>query len=394
MAEHDYLVISKTTTGDTGRIVPERDDKIFQVEPDEASALAIFNRMIRGNNMRRVGHQKFTTQHEYPHRREITVTTAASAGDTSIVVDNIDFIRRDMAFYHPATEQQIIVDADPSSTTVSVLALAQAISAGDRIIRIARVGVESWSSLKALSRAPGSHTDFITTWQSKWGVSWHYTQTNTYGPNEEARINRQGMREFNRDINAGLILNEPRDGSSDGRYIGSGLLYYGNRFNRFTVGEWLTLKTLFQGLGYMRKLTGVQNNIVAHSSCRLVSEFALWGHREGIVRRDANAKENTYGVGPVTIVNPYGVGSIPVFPDYVFDENGLDDIFMIVVYPVIQPAVFGEILHIKPSAAVPEGSAGRDTGDIAATMTRCLGIWNSYPEGSVLAFHNVKSVRA
>lgn len=382
MATRDYMPVSLTTTGDTARIKPVRDEDIYRVRDNKSFLLAAYN-LQRVNNKKgtSIGHQTFTTQAYWPFKDSIVVTADASGGATSIsaAAGDVNILRDDYELLNPLNNEVIRITADPSAgaTSFSVSAITNAIEAGTELTIIAKIVGESWQRPTPISRGTDSFSDNITTFQHSTAISWHMANTEMYGEKEEPRIKTDFMDEFEMSINRGLLFNEPADGSSSGRWKGSGLQYLGFLYNHIPVNGRFSFRDYMRIDRHFRKLCGQNCRLVAITSQRLMGEAALWP----INRNIPNVANNmNWGQTPdlgmtktPDFVAPWGGPATKMIPDYVFDNAGLDDRIIFVNMSVLEVREFGEMLLQGPSSALPQGVADIGSGDKQWMVTRALG---------------------
>lgn len=393
--DHTIVGVSGITT-DNVLLKEVADNSVFQVNPDEGKVLSVFNAMSFAGAGRKVGSLFFKTFHEYPMRVEFQATAAMSGGGSSITVASSTMFRKYDIIFNPATRARYTVTANPSSSTAIPVAMLDgsttvAISASQTLIRVGTLVPESWPRPNPKTKAAGSHTSYISTIQESVAWSWHKEQQDLYGgKNEAVRVETRGMYNWKRAINQQLILGEPLDGASTGRYSGAGLLYYGERNNNYTVAENLTQRHLNQAIYIIKKQTGV-SRVVMLTGQQIMSEFAYWGYNEGLLQRDT-AAPNVWGTGPVTRLNNHHKMNIDPVTDWVFDIKGMDDIVMLWAPELTPPVEYGQALIQFPTKQNPQGVADSGTGDKQGVMTRALSFDNKFPAGSVVVINNVKRI--
>lgn len=405
MAQDAYFG-SEIRSDGSHRIKPVVDPRIFEVEPDGQPVIRVLNKLMGAGGFKDVGDQKFTVQSQLPFRPQLTITGGASltANTTgTITITEYTRIRKGNSIFLPLQPTvDLIVCADPTTSTVTVISSQTVVIAVQQGILGARNATEAWTSPSALGRQTGNYEDFISTVQDKCGISWHSAQTEMYGVNEWIRIQKDCKRRLDASENREIWTSFPRDGSSDpatyttNAFSGSaffrmmGLFYRGSRWNNNTCSGKLTSRFINRALYAWTKKHGIKQGISCYGSSNLVSELSNWGYTAGVNRRDVDSGTNAFGSAPATIRNPFGIQSLSIEIDELFDNLNMDDQLWFVCWPLIKAAKFGNTPYeIKPSSDVPEGSAARDTGSIAYTVTRTVGLYDQYPQGSVMCIKNI-----
>lgn len=382
MAVRDYMPVSLTTTGDTTRIKPVRSEDIFRVRPDTPFLLSVYNlQRLSAGKKTSIGHQTFTTQAYWPREDSIRITADAAAAAVALSANtkHVSIMRENLELLNPLNNEVIRVSADPAAgaTSFSVDALDNAIEAGVELTVIAKFVGESWARPLPLSRGTDTFTDNISTIQESYAISWHMSNTEMYGEGEEKRIKDDFMQEWEFAQNRTLLFSEAADGSSTGKWKGTGIQQLGFQYNHVPVNGKFTFRDYMRIDRMFRKLCGRNTRLVCLTGERLMGEAALWPINAQTSSMRNNLDWNdTPDMGKTKVpgfVAPWGGGVTKMIPDYVFDNYGLDDRLIFVNMSVLEVREFGSQLMQVPTSQLPQGVADIGTGDMQGMVTRAIG---------------------
>lgn len=392
---NNYVDVASTTNAHDTRIKPEVFEDLLWGGPDDQSVAALFDKILgaKSNSQRKVMNQKFTSFHEWPHQVQIEVTADVAAGSSkTISVDDANYVRKNMRIHCVSAGRTFLVSADPtSSTSISTASLPVALSAGDKLLIGWKTVPESWQRPKPLSRNTESHEDYCSTIQTSFACSWHNKHTGRYGEDEYARIDRSMMYEFKQEMNRLLLLSEPVDGTSTGRFEMAGLRYMGKTYNKYVMPGVVTQRSLFNVMYTMRKY-GKAKNLVFLMGQRLLNEFALANRNTNVITTNTNMTDGTYGAVAPEIVTPIQGVNAQIMTDEIFDTPGMDREILVFNLDLIDPVQFGDILLQKPSAQNPQGVADVGTGDMMSMITRSIGLRYRLPQSAVALVENVDRI--
>lgn len=399
MSANDIVVVGERSDDISARLKPTVHDDIYMPSLGNG-VLSAFNKVIGGGRGEKVGHQKQTMLHEHQFPRKIKVTAAASAdasNPVTLTVDYSDLCRKNTTLFDPKNNQRLIVNALPTSaTSVQVATLPYALSAGDELIRLADHAEESWDRSVPKGRIPESHDEYLFTAMLSTGISWHKKNTEYYGGGEEARVLKRLYDEFQNDLNAELLFGQEQDGSSNGLYMGKGLVFRGlENAHIDCVGGVLTSRMFDEMCAHM--VDGSANGqarLSFHCSRDTKNLFARWPWLyPNLIQMGPN--DNKFGspkaVSPQTPIDGITFDSNPFKVDTCLSTTEESNKYLVVVnWANIVPKEFAQLQEQGPDASNPNGVADRGTGTTQWQLVRAPGMCSKYPIATVGIFTNVQ----
>lgn len=277
MAAFDHIVIGASDLGNTSRLKPDYAEMLDHPYPDESVFKTL---LMKVNEVEKATQQTFTVQYEWPPDRELEVT-AASAAAADVSVDDRSGIVGGMVFEVLNTDGsamfQVRVQSTPSSgagtlditdsSNVRVYndsGVDASIPKGAKLRLGANYRSENDTVPDAVMRAPGQETQYIPMFERKIAFTEVSELIDYYGIKEPIRIERQQMREFDRDREFNLKLAKAKADTATAttataggpRYIPDGVREHAYRWNRVDASGTVTFKTLIKAGQQTNRLGG------------------------------------------------------------------------------------------------------------------------------------------
>lgn len=195
-----------------------------EFETPEAAPLTAILKTVRGRKT--VDQRKFEWFFVPDYPKDLTVTTAATAAATQIVVGTGEYtrLRRGMQLMNNRTGEVFIIggSSEPSSTTVDIAgrANAQAMEAGDALRIIGTAAEENHDKPVIRSQAEVAYYNYTQIHESIWGLTGRAQNSSSYMGNEKAYERKKLMVRHNQEKEE-ILINSWRYQSSTGGVVNS-----------------------------------------------------------------------------------------------------------------------------------------------------------------------------
>jgi Family of unknown function (DUF5309) len=224
---------------DTATSLVRDVDPDIQFETAEASPLTAIVKTLRKQPPADQRKVEWFFVPEYP--KDLTVTAAATAAATQIVVDTGQYawLARGMQLMNTRTGEVFIVGgaSEPSSTTVDIAgrANAQAMEAGDTIRIIGSAQEEHHDKPAGRSQAEVEYFNYLQIHENLYGITGRAQNSRSYMGNERAYERKKAMVFHNQGIEE-ILINGYRYQSSTAGVVNSSELTYTGGLN-FWIGS-------------------------------------------------------------------------------------------------------------------------------------------------------------
>ena len=255
-----------------------------EFETPEASPLTAILKTVRGKKT--VDQRKFEWFFVPDYPRDLTVTTAATAAATQIIVATGEwaYLRRGMQLLNPRTGETFIIGgaAEPTTTTVDIIgrANAQAFEANDPIRIIGTAAEENHDKPVIRSQAEVGYWNCTQIHESIWGLTGRAMNSSSYMGNEKAYERKKLMVRHNQEkeeilINSWRYLNSTAGVVNSSELSQTGGLRYWIQSNVWHLGntrptegqffDFLAYVMQFGPSGYERKGGESSGKLIVYS---------------------------------------------------------------------------------------------------------------------------------
>lgn len=398
MAENSYVNIA-TTTDSPERAEPIVDPRLYRVRP-KYPLNSMFNAAMTGGGVGKLGARKFKGFHQWRQFDQITVTVAASAGDTSLTIKAANNISIYSELYDPRNQQVVSVNTQPgspTSTTIAVDAITYAIPAGTVLQHAGwNVRPENWLRRMPVSRNAETHFDAISSRQMAVALTWQQRWRQQYGPQDLERVEEQGLDTIEKHWHTTLAFSDYQaDDEANAKTLG--VYTAGLKYNR------LVAPNAAASLQLLNQALWTQQQYVADGMCNqeifisqylkgMMANLGWQTGQNGPLRTDpSNASKFGGGEPSFTSWLPQ-TGNVPITVDPLLDEQPEWRKMIFVVNKANFRFVrFGDDMLVGPSAALPNGAADIAGGAIEWQWTQFKGIQHKLPLATCCAITNVTS---
>lgn len=313
-------------TGNSVRLRLETLNEIAEIEPASTPVWTILNK-IEGKT-RSISSPEVTFQEEWPLNHIGVGTASETSSDTTIALADASFLVPGLLLKVKRTGEQIYVRTVPSTTSFTCYrgfgtTAAAACVAGDEYIVLGYAANEGQNAAQTRARATNSHTGYAEKFMEARAITdLMMANRGVYGPSEKARLNKQAIREFKKQMNRQFLLGEPykkenvTDQSGSGViYATAGIRYYAMLYNAISLPGAFTRLALAQAAFPIMRFGGAGDKFaVCGSSLKEQINNMLYGL--GAIR--ATQSENAVGMD-ITTIKVQG-GNLHVIVDYTMDS--------------------------------------------------------------------------
>ena len=390
MSANEVMTVATTRDGNTAQQKPIVDESAVYRPKRFLRGLTVFNWMMKKGAGTHIGGQKIEVFNELPFAQDVIVTEAASAGATSMTVQNASFLRKNSQIAHRGV-QTINVTSDPASlTAISVTALAADVPAQTVLKRFGQSIGEGFTRQTPIMRATNSHYDYTSTKAKAIAFTNFLKARDYYVERETFRIKNQHMEEFEYDCASDLVLSKGRDGTASGNFSTNGLLWQGYNSNYFFLPGGVLTPDMIDAGAYLLMTNGnAQGELDLIMGQRLAGSASSAAKNAGIVRQNS-PQDPTLGV---RLINRAAsaidhLTGYRISVDHTLNsQGGWDRIVMLVNWDAIRP-----ISNLPSMTMERIGDPGSDLQDGMMQSIRSVGWEYKIANGAVVVFDNVQSI--
>jgi len=387
MAQNAYMEIDTTRNGNTDQQYPIADESQVYRPSTRWRGANFFNMSIRNKQSKdNVGDWKIKVFNEVPLIDRVIVTVGASAGDTSLTVNDATMIRNGEDMYHFQTNQRITVNALPTSNVISVDAIDSAIPAGTYLKILGPAVVENWVRSTPLERATNFHTDYISVLQWSLAFTWFMQNRKMYVEPEEARLRKQFDDRVQMFVNEQLMYQKSSDGTSSGKFRTNGLVPQAKQYNRIVTPGALTTDLINQGGELLRNWGNAEGMLELIMAPSLKARVSNWPFQMSFGIARTAADQRTFGVKPLNKVDSAidGIDGYYIQTDMSMEQAGLNNCVLMVNWSGVRPVRNGAD-YLQKNVQDP------GSGAIMDQLTRSVGFEYPISAGAAVIFENVNT---
>lgn len=382
MPAQQFIELASMDGGNTDQNVIIVNEKKLFMPQQKLRALTAYQAAKKTNNFRTIGDLQEKVFEERPFRNDVKVTSAYTATGLTLTVDDCTMVRKGGQFIDPVSGGAIDVSDNPANATeVPIVSFGSDIAEGTIIKYLGVNEGEDWDRQKALSRATGNSTAYVSTLIHAFALTWHNKYRKKYVVGDPIRVKKQAYRYWEEIQNHQLMFSQ--GGVRNSKTYTQGLWQQGLQYNWVPCPGVLTREILFRGCHQLFSEAGASKiDIVSGFELNMALRTSSLGtgllrYQPGENPMDAKIEKN--------ITSPEEMG-LKFSMDHALNAGEFGHTVMAINWDMVGALDFGE-----PFLQLNSQNPG--TGREHHQMLRCLGFEYFIPAGAVVLFTNVHGWR-
>lgn len=390
MSANEVMTVVTTRDGNDEAKVPIVDQSQIYRPKRFLRGLHVFNYMMKKGAGEQIGDQKIKVLNELPFAQEVIVTAAASAGATSLTVQNSTFIRKNSRMAHRGV-QDIKCTVDPTSVTAVTVSALDADVPANTVLKLHGQTIgEGFVRQTPISRATNYHWDYTSTKAKSFAYTNFLKAREFYVEKESMRIKTQHFEEFENECAEELILGKARNGTASGDFSTNGLLWQAYDTNYFFLpGGILTADMIDAGAYTLMSNGNAMGELDLIMGQRLASSASRAAINAGIVRNNS-PQDPTLGVNLINRAASAidNITGYKISIDHTLNaKGGWDRVVILVNWDAIKA-----ISNLPSMTMTRIGDPGSDLQDGFTMSIRSLGWEYMIQNGAVVVWDNVQNI--
>jgi len=369
----------------------------------QSALLDVLNTLKAGKKTKAAaGARVFYTLAEFPERSFLEVTAEAAAGDTSLTVDNSEFIRTGVILGDGVNRQNVYVNDMPgTTTTVPCEALAVAIPAKTRLQVMPPNTPELHNPGTPRSRGAARLVQTVSKFQESFAASLEaINYRERYGGSSlKLRLEKQMLARLAQQME-NIVLYSRQDtgsGNSMGLTLTMGLQELGEKYGSALAPGSINLQWIFDQSARLVRGNTSGGPVMLGLICsqRMVFNFAkaIIATGNNNIRTNRDLEDSVYGVKEPVITMPIGGLTYRFIPCESFDQKGYGDQIIITNFGNVYLSDYGERTYLGPTSQRPNGVATLGSGTVQWQVDDFIGMAYPWPFATATLGYNIRSVR-